>query len=246
MTKLRVAVNGANGKMGRASVEAIKNSHHFELVGEFDHGVDLEDAIAASGANVVVDFTTADAAFDNAKSIIASGAHPVIGTTGFSSEQIAELSSICTQKQLGAIIAPNFSIAALLMMRMAQECARYLPNVEIIETHHENKADAPSGTAVKTAELIAAARSLKPNENKSKELLPGALGANKNGITIHSVRLPGFVAQQEVIFGSQGESLHIKHNTIDRSAFMPGVILACEKVTQLKTLVYGLEELLFS
>lgn len=245
MTKLRVAVNGAHGKMGKATVEAIHNTPHFQLVGEFDHGVVLKDAIAQCNAQVVVDFTTANVAFENAKSIIGSGAHPVIGTTGFSSEEIAKLTELCAQQHLGAIIAPNFSIGALLMMRMAQECARFLPNVEIIETHHEKKADAPSGTAIKTAELIAAARNLKPAENQSKELLPGALGAKKNDITIHSVRLPGFVAQQEVIFGNQGESLVIKHNTIDRSAFMPGVILACEKVTHLKTLVYGLEELLF-
>ncbi|MDQ2995331.1 MAG: 4-hydroxy-tetrahydrodipicolinate reductase [Pseudomonadota bacterium] len=245
MTKLRVAVNGAKGKMGTTTVEAIRQAQNFELVGAFDHDVVLTDAIKNCDAQIVVDFTTANSAFENAKIIIASGAHPVIGTTGFTPEQIAELTTLCTHKNLGAIIAPNFSIAALLMMRTAKECAKYLPDVEIIETHHENKADAPSGTAIKTAELIASARTSSPSEAKSKELLPGALGAIKNGIRIHSLRLPGFVAQQEVIFGSQGESLHIKHNTTDRSAFMPGVLLACAKVTQLTTLVYGLEELLF-
>lgn len=243
---LRIAVNGAHGKMGQATVAAIRNTKHFQLVGEFDHDMSLADGIHNSNAQVVVDFTSAHSAFANAKIIIESGIHAVIGTTGFTTEQISELTAMCAQQQLGAIIAPNFSIGALLMMRFAQECARYLPDVEIIETHHENKADAPSGTAVKTAELIANARTGTARIIHSQELLTGALGAKKNGISIHSVRLPGFLAQQEVIFGNQGESLHIKHNTLDRSAFMPGVILACEKVVKLNTLVYGLEELLFS
>ncbi len=147
-------------------------------------------------------------------------------------------------KKNRGIIAPNFSIAALLMMQFAAKAARYLSEVEIIEAHHQQKLDAPSGTALKTAELIAAARTKLKNDLSLKELVAGARGATHCNVPIHSLRLPGFLACQEVVFGNQGETLTIKHNSIDRNCFMPGIVLACQKVTQLTTLLYGLESIL--
>ncbi len=240
----RIAVNGAQGKMGKITVQTISENPKFKLVGEFGRHTELREAIKNSQPDIVIDFTTAACAFENAKIIIESGTHAIIGTTGFTPQQISTLKKACSRKKLGAIIAPNFSISALLLMRIAKEVASYLPYVEIIESHHENKADAPSGTAIKTAELLNQVRA-KTKKIKSHELISGARGADKDGIPIHSVRLPGFLAQEEIIFGSPGETLHLKHNTIDRNAFMPGVLLACEKVQLLSTLVYGLEELLF-
>lgn len=243
--KPRVIVNGAHGKMGAVTVQTLEQNAQFELVGQFDHHTPLADAIKNSRPDIVIDFTTAAVAFENAKIIINSGTHAVIGTTGFTPEQIAQLKKACDEQKLGAIIAPNFSISALLLMRLAKESAKYLPHVEIIEAHHEKKADAPSGTAIKTAELINESRA-KVNPIHSHELIKGARGADKDGVPIHSIRLPGFVGQQEVIFGSPGETLILKHTTIDRHAFMPGVLLACEKVVHLNSLVYGLEDLLFT
>ena len=227
--KARIAINGAHGKMGKVTVQTIAQSQHFELVGEFDRQTSLREAIEDCQPDIVIDFTTAATAYDNARTIIETGTRAIMGTTGFSPQQITTLTQSCAEKKLGVIIAPNFSISALLLMRLAKECARYLPHVEIIEAHHENKAEAPSGTAIKTAELINQTR-----QNTAKiqchELITGARGADKDGIPIHSIRLPGFLAHEEIIFGSAGETLHLKHNTIDRQAFMPGELLACEKV----------------
>lgn len=244
MMTARVIVNGATGKMGALTAQTFEKNPQFELVAKVDRHTSLSDAIKKNQPDIVVDFTTAAVAFENAKIIIESGTRAVIGTTGFTPAQIDQLKKTCTDQKLGAIIAPNFSIGAILLMRLAKESAKYIPHVEIIEAHHENKADAPSGTAIKTAEMINETRA-KTNPIKSHELIAGARGADKDGIPIHSIRLPGFLGQQEIIFGSAGETLHLKHNTIDRNAFMPGVMLACEKVMGLKNLVYGLEDLLF-
>ena len=241
----RVIVNGAQGRMGALTVRTFEQHPQYELVAKVDHHSSLSDAIKKNQPDIVVDFTTAAVAFENANIIIDSGTRAVIGTTGFTPEQIAQLKKNCAEQKLGAIIAPNFSISALVMMRLARECAKYISHVEIVESHHENKADAPSGTAIKTAELINQTRS-KTTKIISHELLPGARGADKDGIPIHSIRLPGLLFHQEVIFGSPGETLHLKYNAIDRNAYMPGVLLACEKVMQLNTLIYGLEDLLFS
>jgi 4-hydroxy-tetrahydrodipicolinate reductase len=240
----RIAINGAQGKMGTITAKTIGQNAKFKLVGEFGRHTELREAIKNSQPDIVIDFTTASSAFENAQIIIESGVRAIIGTTGFSPQQIATLKRACSKKKLGVIIAPNFSISALLLMRLAKEVANYLPYVEIIEAHHENKEEAPSGTAIKTAEMINQARA-KTKKIKSNELITGARGADKDGIPIHSIRLPGFLAHEEIIFGSPGETLHLKHNTIDRNAFMPGVLLACEKVMKLDSLVYGLEDLLF-
>lgn len=241
---IRVAVSGANGKMGQHVVDAVNNDAALELVGQIDHQDDLAQAIQDTKAQVVVDFTTATSAYENTKKIIEAGAHPVIGTTGFTPEQIAELTEKSRALKLGGVIAPNFSIGALLMMTLAAQAAEHMKQVEIIELHHDKKADAPSGTAIKTAELLAA-KINPPNNVTEKEMVKGARGGNLNNVHIHSVRLPGFVANQQVIFGGLGETFTLKHETISREAFMPGVVLACKKVLEVDTLIYGLEHFLF-
>ncbi len=241
---IRILINGASGRMGRTTAVAIRHDSGLELVGETQRTDDLKKAIQAKQANVVVDFTNAAVVFENSKKIIEAGAHPVIGTSGLQPNQIKELQEICTKKQLGGIIAPNFCISALLMMRFSEQAAHYFSEIEIVETHHEKKIDAPSSTAIKTAEMIAGARKALPAHKAIHETLSGARGATKDKIPIHSLRLPGFLAKQEVIFGHLGGNLVITHETIDRHAFMPGVILACKKVLGLKELIYGLDTLL--
>ncbi|HUJ77024.1 MAG TPA: 4-hydroxy-tetrahydrodipicolinate reductase [bacterium] len=245
MDRIRVLVNGAMGRMGSQTVAAVRAEPDLELVGQADLGDDLARLIATSRAQVVVDFTHPGSAFANAQCIVQAGVHPVIGTTGFSAAQIQELQARCKQKRLGGVIAPNFAIGAVLMMRFAAEAARYLPHVEIIELHHDGKAEAPSGTAIKTAEMIAGTRPQAPAPQvDSKELAPGARGTRAYAVPIHSVRLPGHVAHQEVILAGPGEFLRIRHDSISRESFMPGVLLAVRKVVALQELVYGLENLL--
>lgn len=241
---IRILVNGAHGRMGQEVVNAVKNDAALELVASCDKNDNLLQSINDSRADIVVDFTTPNAAFENTLTIIESNACPVIGTTGLAATQIAELTKRCNAKNKGGIIAPNFSIGAVLMMQFAKQAAKYLPHVEIIELHHPGKLDAPSGTAIKTAELIAEQRQQITPHKTEKENIPGSRGACFENIPIHAVRLPGLVASQQVIFGGTGETLTISHNTIHREAFMPGVILACKKVQSLSQLVYGLEHLL--
>lgn len=241
---IRVIVNGAQGKMGLLACETLQQHPDFELVGQLSRHDNLRAAIAAARADVVVDLTRADCAYDNSLAIIDSGAHPVIGTSGLLPAQMTELTRLCAEKKLGGIIVPNFSIGAVLMMQFAAAAARFLPDVEIIESHHQHKFDAPSGTAMKTAELIAAARKNEAEIHPEHELLTGARGGTHHGIHVHSLRLPGVVAKQEVIFGSTGETLTLSHNSIDRISFMPGIVLCCQKVSSLQGLYYGMEHLL--
>lgn len=240
----KVIVNGANGKMGSLACDTLANQSEFELVGKLTRQDNLAQAIKETKAQIVVDLTRADCVYDNAMTIIKQGAHPVIGTSGLIPEQIKELSIECEARHLGCIIVPNFSIGAVLMMSFAAKAAQYLSEVEIIETHHQQKLDAPSGTALKTAEMIAEARKNPKNQLALKELIPGARGGLHHEINIHSLRLPGVLARQEVIFGNLGETLSITHDSIDRRCFMPGVVLACQKVLTLSRLLYGLEHLL--
>jgi 4-hydroxy-tetrahydrodipicolinate reductase len=242
--QIRVLVNGANGKMGQETVKAIDEHPHLILVGTADRNDNLTQKIQSSQANVVVDFTLASTVFSNAKTIIESGARPVIGTTGLFPDQINTLKALCETQKIGGIIAPNFSIAVVLMMQFAATAAQHFPNVEIIEAHHPNKEDAPSGTAIKTADIISQARRTLPTIQKSDEKIKGARGGSFQAVPIHSVRLPGIVADQEIIFGNIGETLRLRHTTLDRASFMPGVCLACEKVMTLNSLVYGLEHIL--
>lgn len=237
----RVIVNGAHGSMGSLACKTIQSHPDFELVGALSRQDNLSRAIAESHAEIVVDFTRADSAYDNCLNIIESGAHPVIGTSGLVEEQIQALKKRCEEKRLGGIIVPNFSIGAVLMMRFSEKAARFFPEVEIVEAHHQQKLDAPSGTAMKTAEMIASARRLKKNELALREIVPSARGGTYQNVNIHSLRLPGVIARQQVIFGSSGETLTIAHESIDRASFMPGVILACQHVMQFDSLHYGLE-----
>lgn len=218
---INIIVNGAHGRMGQETVAAIKADPELHLVGALNHGDSLSDNIKALKPDVVIDFTVPDSVFQNSKTIIECSARPVIGTTGLTLAQIEELQHMCQSKKLGGIIAPNFSLGAVLMMRMAQLAAPYFPNAEIIEYHHPAKKDAPSGTSIKTAQLM-----------------------GYPDLPIHSVRLPGYVASQTVIFGGDEETLTIHHNSTHRKAFMPGVRMACKKVMTLDGLVYGLEKLI--
>lgn len=242
--KIKVLVNGAFGKMGVLACKTIETHKDFELVAGIGRTDDLSLTITNLKPEIVIDLTRADCVYKNSLTIIQHGVHPVIGTTGLEITQIAELIKLCDAQQLGGLIVPNFSISAVLMMQFAAYAAKFLPEVEIIEAHHQQKLDAPSGTAMKTAEMIAAARKDKKNQLELKEIIHGARGANHHDINIHSIRLPGFIASQQVIFGGLGETLTITHNTIDRSAFMNGIILACQKVSLLKKLYYGLEHIL--
>jgi len=224
---VNVLVNGAHGKMGHIAVTAVNGSDDLHLVAQTGESDNLANSIQESQANVVIDFTTPQAVFENTQTIIKHNAHPVIGTTGLTAEQIQTVTTQCQDKRLGGLIVPNFSLGAILMMRYAQDAAKYLPDAEIIEMHHPQKLDAPSGTAIKTAQMMATARD-----------------EDTNNIPIHSVRLPGFYSHQSVIFGSTGEIFTISHQGIDRECCIPGIVLACQKVTSLDRLIYGLDELL--
>ena len=245
MKKIRVLVNGAKGRMGQEVVKAVTTAADLELVDHTDLGDDLIVRIKASQAQAVVDFTTAAVAFENTRKILEAGVHPVVGTSGLLAEQVAKLQQLAQDKGIGGLIAPNFAIGAVLLMKYAQDAAKYLPDVEVIELHHNRKADAPSGTAVKTAQLIAEARKEIPKALvEEKELFEGARGSEVHGVRVHSLRLPGLVAHQEVIFGGTGETLTIRHDSIHRESFMPGVCIACRKVIGTQQLFYGLEHLL--
>ena len=252
----KVIIAGFKGKMGSTAVQMVKDDQELELAALLDpfaaeeevDGVPVfrskEDLIGFE-ADVWVDFTTPKFAYENTRFALENGFAPVVGTTGFTPEEIQELTSLSEEKKLGGLIAPNFAIGAILLMQFAAQAAKYFPNLEIIELHHDKKKDAPSGTAVKTAELVSQVRtSLQQGAADEEELIAGARGAAFDGFRIHSVRLPGLVAHQEVIFGAQGEGLTIRHDSYDRISFMSGVNLAIKEVIKREKLVYGLEHLL--
>lgn len=259
-----VLVNGACGRMGRAVLKAVAEAKDLELVGAVDitggadagelagvgaNGVkvetDLKAALTRLQPEVMIDFTRPDVVYGNVITALQAKVSPVVGTTGLSDEQKADISKLAEENDTPAFIAPNFAIGAVLMMVMAKQAAKYMPEVEIIELHHDKKLDAPSGTAVQTAAMIAEVRAAhKQGHPEEKEKLSGARGADYEGMHIHSVRLPGYVAHQEVIFGGLGETLTIRHDSLNRESFMPGVVLAAEKVRSLKGLTVGLDKLL--
>ncbi|MDO6524869.1 4-hydroxy-tetrahydrodipicolinate reductase [Motilimonas sp. 1_MG-2023] len=241
---VKVLVNGAKGRMGSEAVKAINNDPELTLVGEADFGDDLAAKIVQCQAEVVVDLTAASAGFNNTQTILNAGARPVIGTSGFQQYQVDELVALSVEKKLGGLIAPNFSVGAVLMMKFAAEAAKYLPDVEVIEAHSPQKEESPSGTGVRTVELIAAARTKAPMSTSDKELIEGARGAKLHDVPLHSIRLPGVVAQQTVFFGGLSETLKIEHNSQHRESFMPGICLACKQVMTREQLVYGLEHLM--
>ncbi|MDF1759439.1 MAG: 4-hydroxy-tetrahydrodipicolinate reductase [Coxiellaceae bacterium] len=237
---IKIIVNGAKGKMGTYSIEAIEQADGLTLVGTADRDDNLGQMIDVTKADTVVDFTVADCAFENAKTIIKHGARPIIGTSGLTEQTVAELAKLCKAKKIGGVIAPNFALGAVLMMKLAQQVAPYYQFAEIIEMHHPHKKDAPSGTATRTAEMMHEA-----NPNFEQPYMEDrARGDNQHGVPIHSVRMQGVFTHQSVVFGSLEETLTITHDCSDRKAAMPGVVLACHKVMQLNDLVYGLEHLL--
>lgn len=242
---MRVGVLGAKGKVGVTMAAAVEKADDLTLSAEVDAG-DALSLFVDSGTEVVIDFTHPDVVMDNLKFLINNGIHAVVGTTGFTDEKLSQVDSwLAGSPGTAVLIAPNFAIGAVLSMRFAQEAARYFESVEVIELHHPNKADAPSGTAARTAKLIAEARKdLPPNPDATSTSLPGARGADVDGIPVHSIRLAGLVAHQEVLFGTQGETLTIRHDSIDRTSFVPGVLLAVRRVRERPGLTVGLEPLL--
>ncbi|MBC8081043.1 MAG: 4-hydroxy-tetrahydrodipicolinate reductase [Gorillibacterium sp.] len=262
---IKVAVAGVGGRMGKEvaklalsdpgmSLVAAVDRTHVDmdaglLVGLGESGIpvrnDLELALIESKAEVLVDFTVPQAVMVNARIAIAQGVRPVIGTTGLTTEDLEELDKLGKEKGIGVIVAPNFSIGAVLMMKFAAEAAKYLPHVEIVEYHGDQKLDAPSGTSIKTAELIAQNRQeLRQGNPQEEETIEGVRGGLYQGFRIHSVRLPGIFAQQEVIFGGYGQTLKIRHDSFDRAGYMPGVAIAIDKVMGITGLVYGFEHFL--
>ena len=244
MTSIRVGVLGSNGRMGATACQAIASTSDCELVAELDIANDLAELVSKK-VQVVVDFTTPDVVMANLEFLAKNNIHAVVGTTGFDAARLGKVAELFKQSEANVIIAPNFGLAAVLMMQFAQLAAPYFESAEIIELHHPRKADAPSGTAKRTAELIAQARTgLPPMPDASTDIVNGARGANISGIPVHSVRLQGLVAHQEVLFGGPGESLSIRHDSYDRESFMPGVLLAIRKVSEIPGLTFGLEELI--
>ncbi|MEB3068946.1 4-hydroxy-tetrahydrodipicolinate reductase [[Mycobacterium] vasticus] len=242
---MRVAVLGAKGKVGATMVAAVRDADDLTLSAEVDAG-DALSLLTDGGTEVVIDFTHPDVVMDNLKFLIDNGIHAVVGTTGFTAERIEQVRSWLAAKPGAAVlIAPNFAIGAVLSMHFAVQAAKYFESVEVIELHHPQKADAPSGTASRTAALIAAARKgLPPNPDATSTGLPGARGADVDGVPVHSVRVAGLVAHQEVLFGTMGETLTIRHDSIDRTSFVPGVLLAVRRVAQFPGLTIGIEPLL--
>jgi 4-hydroxy-tetrahydrodipicolinate reductase len=242
---MRVGVLGAKGKVGTTMVQAVESADDLT----FTAGVDAGDPLSAlvdTQTDVVIDFTHPSVVMDNLKFLIGNGIHAVVGTTGFTDERISQVQDWLADKPESAVlIAPNFAIGAVLSMHFAQQAARFFESVEVIELHHPHKADAPSGTAARTAKLIAAARKdMPPNPDATSTGLEGARGADVDGVPVHSIRLAGLVAHQEVLFGTQGETLTIRHDSIDRTSFVPGVLLAVRKVPERPGLTIGIEPLL--
>ena len=245
-TPIRVGVLGAQGRMGATVCAAVAQASDCELVSSLDVGDDLSNLVQA-GAQVVVDFTRPEVVMDNLAFLVANNIHAVVGTTGFDAERLAKLEALLKDSDSNILIAPNFGLAAVLMMQFAKQATPYFESVEIVELHHPRKADAPSGTARRTAELIGQARiehNLEPMPDATSDSLPGARGADVDGVKIHSVRLQGLLAHQEVIFGGPGESLIIRHDSYDRESFMPGVLLGIRKISETKGLTIGLETML--
>ncbi|HTW21608.1 MAG TPA: 4-hydroxy-tetrahydrodipicolinate reductase [Mycobacteriales bacterium] len=239
---MRVGVLGSRGRMGGEVCRAVEAADDLSLVAAIDAG-ESRDPLRA--ADVVVDFTTPDAVLENLRWCIDSGLHCVVGTTGFTPDRLDEVRGLLgAAPSVSVVIAPNFGIAAVLMMRFAAEAAPYFESVEIVELHHPNKVDAPSGTARRTAELVAAAREGKPSPDATTQSLEGARGAEVDGVHIHAVRLAGLVAHQEVLLGGAGETLSIRHDSLTRESFMPGVLLAIRSVADRPGLTVGLETLL--
>lgn len=246
-SKLRVAVLGAHGRIGSEAVRAVEAADDLELVAALGRGDQLE-TLTETGAQVVVELTTPDSVMENLDYCVRHGIHAVVGTTGWTDERLAQLTTwLEGSPKTGVLIAPNFSIGAVLTMKFAQQAARYFESVEVIELHHPKKADAPSGTAARTAQLIAAARAdagCAPQPDATATALDGARGASVDGVPVHSVRLRGLLAHQEVLLGGEGETLTLRHDSLHHSSFMPGILLGARRVVSTPGLTFGLEHFL--
>jgi len=257
MQPIRVVVRGASGKMGQEVMAAVSGAADLELVGAIDlepppdslkvpegipFSTDLDCFISGQKPDVMVDFTVAAAAMTAIRTAIKNGIRPVIGTSGLKQQEIDELDQLAREYGIGAALIPNFAMGAVLMIHMAKLAARYMGSAEIIEAHHPAKPDAPSGTAIATAEVMLKERGSKFDKPLTKD--SDSRGQDYGGIAIHSLRLPGIVARQEVVFGGPGETLSIKHDSIDRKCFMPGILLAIREIGKHEGLIYGLEGLL--
>jgi 4-hydroxy-tetrahydrodipicolinate reductase len=242
---MRVGVLGAKGKVGATIVDAVKAADDLSLTAEVDAGDPLA-LFTDSQTEVVVDFTHPDVVMGNLEFLIGAGINAVVGTTGFTDERIAQVRSwLADRPDVAVLIAPNFAIGAVLSMAFAKQAARFFESAEVIELHHPFKADAPSGTAARTARLIAEARKgLPPNPDATSTGIEGARGADVDGIPVHSIRLAGRVAHQEILFGTQGETLTIRHDSLDRTSFVPGVLLGVRNVAARPGLTIGIESLM--
>ena len=248
---IKVGVSGALGKMGQEVVQAVTDCPETELVAKIDIASPemyhtIEAAHRVEDIDVIIDFTQPKSIFENAKYCLNNGIKIVIGTTGLSDEQIAELKKLSQEKNTGCLIAPNFSTGAVLMMMFAKQAAKYFNNAEIIELHHNQKKDAPSGTAIKTAAMMSEVKEdFTKNNCPETETIEGARGGNSySNIHIHSVRMPGYIASQEVIFGSSGQIMTIRHDSMDRKCYMQGVLLAVKHVAEKNDFVYGLDNIM--
>lgn len=263
---IRVAIAGARGKMGQEAVHTVMKTEGMELAAVLDYKeigetlaetplfpasyqvpvfTDLKKLHTDTKPDVLVDLTSPESVYEHTKTALQLNIRPVVGTTGFSDEELDELTHLAKDSKLGCIIAPNFAVGAVLMMKFAEQAAKYLPDIEIIEMHHDQKLDAPSGTAMKTAHLISSERPVhEQGHMKEKETLQGARGANYDGMRIHSVRLPGLVAHQQVLLGGDGQLLTIRHDSFNRGSFMSGIVLSIKTVMEKEELIYGLEHII--
>ncbi|WP_030686095.1 4-hydroxy-tetrahydrodipicolinate reductase [Streptomyces sp. NRRL B-1347] len=247
MSKLRVAVIGAKGRIGSEAVRAVEAADDMELVAALGRGDKLE-ALVEAGAQVAVELTTPGSVMGNLDFCVRHGIHAVVGTTGWTDERLAQLRTwLDASPETGVLIAPNFSIGAVLTMKFAQLAAPYFDSVEVVELHHPHKADAPSGTATRTAQLIAAARERAgsaPQPDATETALEGARGADVDGVRVHAIRLNGLLAHQEVLLGGEGETLTIRHDSLHHSSFMPGILLGARRVVETPGVTFGLEHFL--
>lgn len=247
MSKLRVAVIGAKGRIGSEAVRAVEAADDLELVAALGRGDSL-DTLVETGAQVAVELTDPDSVMGNLDFCVRHGIHAVVGTTGWTDDRVAQLeTALAASPETGVLIAPNFSIGAVLTMKFAQIAAPYFESVEVVELHHPNKADAPSGTATRTAQLIAEARrdaGSAPQPDATTTALDGARGADVDGVPVHSVRLRGLLAHQEVLLGGEGETLTVRHDSLHHSSFMPGILLGVRRVVSTPGLTFGLEHFL--
>ena len=242
---IRVLINGSKGKMGAQSVLAVQEDTELELVAAIDREDNLEQEIKTHRPEVVLDFTTPHVVEENIRCALSLSCHIVVGTTGLDDAQLQALNTLAQEQKRALLVCPNFAIGAVLMMKFAAEAARYIPCLEVIERHHDKKLDAPSGTALKTIDMIVESQSNpNPTPLNETELVPGSRGGLYKNVRVHSVRLPGYVASQEVVLGDEGQTFSLQHHTIHRGCFMPGVVLALKKAQDHIGLVYGLEHLL--